>query len=159
MFQRTDARLAMCADIYCLEDLKHPDYRKIQPLGQVPALQYGDISIWEPGAILEFPCTKLPKALGLLLNTSTAWNYAEYLQVFLSRDFFHDRSCYYLSQCISFCYGPRAQCVLLWLQFFHFGEVLGRPVCEVVAHTIDLPTSDRLPQVAKAAEGGLVRLS
>jgi glutathione S-transferase len=54
-----------------LERLKTPEYRAIHPLGMVPALQDGPLTLWESGAILAHLAGKKPKA-GLLPDEPAA---------------------------------------------------------------------------------------
>ena len=62
------------------EDLKSAEHRKRHPLGRVPVLEDGEVSIFESGAIVEYVISKYAK--GKLKPQIDADNYHLYLQWF-----------------------------------------------------------------------------
>jgi glutathione S-transferase len=66
-----ELELALEIENVSLETLKTPEYRAIHPLGMVPALQDGPLTLWESGAILAHLAGKKPKA-GLMPDEPAA---------------------------------------------------------------------------------------
>ena len=62
------------------KDLKSDDHRKRHPLGRVPVLEDGDVSIYESGAIVEYVLARHKD--GGLKPAITAPEFPEYLQWF-----------------------------------------------------------------------------
>lgn len=58
--------------------MRSAEYRKIHPMGRVPALQDGDVTIFESGAIVQYVLAKYGK--GRLMPTPTSPDFAAYLQ-------------------------------------------------------------------------------
>ncbi|GHG81152.1 glutathione S-transferase family protein [Pseudodonghicola xiamenensis] len=61
-------------------DMRSPDYRKIHPMGRVPALEDGDITLFESGAIVQWVLAV--HGNGRLQPTVGTKEFAQYLQWF-----------------------------------------------------------------------------
>ena len=59
-------------------EMRSPEYRKIHPMGRVPALEDGDVTILESGAIVEYVLSKYGE--GRMRPTPDSANFAGYLQ-------------------------------------------------------------------------------
>ena len=141
---------------YCPEDLQSPDYLKVHPMGQVPAMSYGDIHMWESGAIVEFLLGVLPsgtlrqplpgtkeQAKWLQAGSSVTLSYA--LPMPLQQSHLRWRAETVHSELISLC-----------VQFFHFTESLMTPVQDLITHTSD--RADVIPQIVEEARPRLGEL-
>ena len=67
-------------DIFRLGDkrMREDEYKKVHPMGRVPALEDGDITIFESGAIVEYVLAKYGNGRMVPDQNSAAW--ADYLQ-------------------------------------------------------------------------------
>jgi glutathione S-transferase len=67
-------------EIYPLGDksMRTPEYLKVHPLGRVPAVEDGDLTIFESGAIVQYVLNKYGD--GAMVPTSSSPNYPTYLQ-------------------------------------------------------------------------------
>jgi glutathione S-transferase len=67
-------------EIYPLGDksMRTPEYLKVHPLGRVPAVEDGDLTIFESGAIVQYVLTKYGD--GAMVPTSASPDYPTYLQ-------------------------------------------------------------------------------
>ena len=67
-------------EIYPLGDksMRTPEYLKVHPLGRVPALEDGDLTIFESGAIVQYVLDKYGN--GAMVPTSGSTDYPTYLQ-------------------------------------------------------------------------------
>ena len=67
-------------EIYPLGDksMRTPEYLKVHPLGRVPALEDGDLTIFESGAIVQYVLNKYGD--GAMVPTSASPDYPTYLQ-------------------------------------------------------------------------------
>lgn len=61
-------------------EMREDSYRAVHPMGRVPALQDGDVTIFESGAIIQYLLAKHP-GHGLVPDTDTP-EFAQYLQWF-----------------------------------------------------------------------------
>lgn len=59
-------------------DMRTEDYRKVHPMGRVPALDDGEVTIFESGAIVEYVLAKYGD--GALVPDQDTPDFAEYLQ-------------------------------------------------------------------------------
>lgn len=58
--------------------MRTPEYRKIHPLGRVPALEDGDVTLFESGAIVQYVLAKYGE--GRLVPEVSSADFAPYLQ-------------------------------------------------------------------------------
>lgn len=58
--------------------MRAPEYLKVHPMGRVPALEDGDVTLFESGAIVQYVLAKYGK--GRLQAAVDAPNFADYLQ-------------------------------------------------------------------------------
>jgi glutathione S-transferase len=67
-------------EIYPLGDksMRTPEYLKVHPLGRVPAVEDGDLTIFESGAIVQYVLNKYGD--GAMVPTSASPDYPTYLQ-------------------------------------------------------------------------------
>ena len=67
-------------EIYPLGDksMRTPEYLKVHPLGRVPALEDGDLTIFESGAIVQYVLDKYGE--GAMVPTAGSTDYPTYLQ-------------------------------------------------------------------------------
>ena len=67
-------------EIYPLGDksMRTPEYLRVHPLGRVPALEDGDLTIFESGAIVQYVLDKYGD--GAMVPTSGSTDYPTYLQ-------------------------------------------------------------------------------
>ena len=67
-------------EIYPLGDksMRTPEYLRVHPLGRVPALEDGDLTIFESGAIVQYVLDKYGE--GAMVPTSGSTDYPTYLQ-------------------------------------------------------------------------------
>ena len=67
-------------EIYPLGDksMRTPEYLKVHPLGRVPAVEDGDLTIFESGAIVQYVLNKYGD--GAMVPTSSSPDYPTYLQ-------------------------------------------------------------------------------
>ena len=67
-------------EIYPLGDksMRTPEYLRVHPLGRVPALEDGDLTIFESGAIVQYVLDKYGN--GAMVPTSGSTDYPTYLQ-------------------------------------------------------------------------------
>ena len=67
-------------EIYPLGDksMRTPEYLKVHPLGRVPALEDGDLTIFESGAIVQYVLNKYGN--GTMVPNSASSDYPTYLQ-------------------------------------------------------------------------------
>ncbi len=60
--------------------LYNPDYREVSPAGRVPALEDGDLAIFETGAITEYLVTTYPESgLGRPVGDPEHWQWVQWL--------------------------------------------------------------------------------
>jgi glutathione S-transferase len=66
--------------VYPLGDksMRTPEYLKVHPMGRVPALEDGELTIFESGAIVQYVLEKYGN--GKMLPTTSSPNYPNYLQ-------------------------------------------------------------------------------
>ena len=67
-------------EVYPLGDksMRTPEYLKVHPMGRVPALEDGELTIFESGAIVQYVLEKYGN--GKMLPTTSSPNYPNYLQ-------------------------------------------------------------------------------
>ena len=67
-------------EVYPLGDksMRTPEYLKVHPMGRVPALEDGELTIFESGAIVQYVLEKYGN--GKMLPTTSSPNYSNYLQ-------------------------------------------------------------------------------
>ena len=67
-------------EVYPLGDksMRTPEYLKVHPMGRVPALEDGELTIFESGAIVQYVLEKYGN--GKMLPTISSPNYPNYLQ-------------------------------------------------------------------------------
>ena len=67
-------------EIYKLGDpaMRAPDYLKVHPMGRVPALEDGDVTVFESGAIVEYVLARHGE--GLLRPAAASPEFPSYLQ-------------------------------------------------------------------------------
>ena len=67
-------------EVYPLGDksMRTPEYLKVHPLGRVPALEDGDLTIFESGAIVQYVLDKYGE--GAMVPTAGSTDYPTYLQ-------------------------------------------------------------------------------
>jgi len=62
------------------KSLYNADYRKLSPAGRVPALEDGDVTIFETGAITEYLVTTYPECgLGRAVGDPEHWDWVQWL--------------------------------------------------------------------------------